>query len=237
MVTPAVSAGGLLVSRTKRFQVNRILKVLPLAFLFAVLIVTQVPAQDEGGPDGEEVLAELQAELKWDDATTEKVGKAIASFKENMAGTMAKYEDAEEANVQAMIGDMKKVRGDYQNQLNEILGKDGLVAYNAYVESVMLDMFSDIAEIRLLDLKPVIDLTDEQIGKLRTPMGQAYLDMLRVVFKYGDQNMNTRTKIKMGKALKSIQADVETAQKAVLSEEQMAALAAYKEEQKEKSAE
>lgn len=61
------------------------------------------------------------------------------------------------------------------------------------------------------------------------------LDMLRVVFEYGDQNMNTRTKIKMGKSLKKIQADVESAQKEVLTEEQMTALAAYKEEQKQES--
>ncbi len=214
---------------------NGMLRVLTLAFLVAVLIVPLVSAQGEEGQNGDEVLTELQTNLKWSEETTQQVGKALASFKENMAGTMAKYEDAEEANMQAMIGDMKKVKGDYQKQLEEILGKDGLEAYNAYVEAVMLDMFSDIAEIRLLDLKPVIDLTDEQIGKLRAPMGQAYLDMLRVVFKYGDQKMNTRTKIKMGKALKGIQADVESAQNEVLSEEQMTALAAYKEEQKQES--
>ena len=143
---------------------NRVRRVLTLAFLFAVLIVPHVPVQGQEGQDGEEVLAELQAELKWNDETTQQVGKAMAGFQENMASTMAKYEDAEDANMQAMIGDMKKVKGDYQKQLEEILGKDGLAAYNEYVEAVMLDMFSDIAEIRLLDLKPVIDLTDEQIG-------------------------------------------------------------------------
>jgi hypothetical protein len=131
-----------------------------------------------------------------------------------------------------MIGDMKKVKGDYQKQLEGILGKDGLQAYNDYVEAVMLDMFSDIAEIRLLDLKPILDLTDEQIQQLREPMGQAYLDLLRTIFKYGDQNMNTRTKIKMGKAVKGIQSSIESAQREVLTEEQLATLEKYKEEQK-----
>ena len=214
---------------------NGILKVLSLAFLVAVLIVPLVSAQGEEGQNGDEVLTELQTNLKWSDETTQQVGKALASFKENMAGTMAKYEDAEEANMQAMIGDMKKVKGDYQKQMEEILGKDGFKAYNEYVEAVMLEMFSDIAEIRLLDLKPVIDLTDEQIAKLRTPMGQAYRDLLRVVFEYGDQNLNTRTKIKMGKSVKKIQSSMESAQKEVLTEEQMTALAAYKEAQKQES--
>ena len=214
---------------------NGILRVLSLAFLVAVLIVPLVSAQGEEGQNGDEVLTELQTNLKWSDETTQQVGKALAGFKENMASTMAKYEDAEEANMQAMIGDMKKVKGDYQKQMEEILGKDGFKAYNEYVEAVLLEMFSDIAEIRLLDLKPVIDLTDEQIAKLRTPMGQAYRDLLRVVFEYGDQNLNTRTKIKMGKSVKKIQSSMESAQKEVLTEEQMTALAAYKEAQKQES--
>ncbi len=85
---------------------NGILRVLSLAFLVAVLIVPLVYAQGEEGQNGDEVLTELQTNLKWSDETTQQVGKALASFKENMAGTMAKYEDAEEANMQAMIGDM-----------------------------------------------------------------------------------------------------------------------------------
>ena len=217
---------------------SRILKVLSLAFLVAVLIVPLVPfvaAQGEEGQNGEEVLAELQENLKWSDETTQQVGKAMAGFQKNMAGTMAKYEDAEEADMQAMIGDIKKVKGDYQKQMEEILGKDGFKAYNEYVEAVLLEMFSDIAEIRLLDLKPVIDLTDDQIAKLRTPMGQAYRDLLKVVFEYGDQKLNTRTKIKVGKAVKKIQSSIESAQKEVLTEEQMTALAAYKEAQKQES--
>jgi len=40
--------------------------------------------------------------------------------------------------MQAMIGDMKKVKGDYEKQMEEILGKDGFKAYNEYVEAVLL---------------------------------------------------------------------------------------------------
>ena len=216
---------------------NRMWKVLSLALVFAVLMAPQVPAQSGEGGDGAEVLAELQGALGWDDETTGKVGQALGSFQENMAAVMAKYEDAEEPDPQAMIGDMKKVQGDYQNQLKDILGKDGLQAYNDYVDAVMLEMFSDIAEIRLLDLKPVLDLTDEQIAELRTPMGQGFLDMLRTVMKYGDQKMNTRTKVKFGKALKGIQSDIQTAMKKTLTEEQMAALEAYKEAKEAEAAE
>ena len=205
-------------------------KLLVVCSLILLSGLMMMPAHAQ---EAEEVLAELQGALEWDDETTQKVGQAMAGFKENMAITMAKYEDAEEPDPQAMIGDMKKVKGAYQEELKGILGKDGLKAYNEYVESVMLDMFSDIAEIRLLDLKPHIDLTDEQIEKLRTPMGKAYLDLLRTLFQYGDQKMNTRTKIKLGKSVKKIQSDIESAQKEVLSPEQLAALEKYKEAQKQ----
>jgi len=212
---------------------KQIWRVLSLAVLVLFLTTTQAPVQAQD--DGEEVLAELQGALEWDDETTGKVGKALGSFQENMAAVMAKYEDAEEPDPQAMIGDMKKVKGDYQNQLKDILGKDGLNAYNEYVDAVLLDMFSDIAEIRLLDLKPVLELTDEQIAQLRTPVGQGYLDMMRTIMQYGDQKMNTRTKIKVGKSVKGIQSDIESAMKKTLTEEQMAALEAYKEAQKQEA--
>ena len=205
-------------------------RMMIVGFVILLCGIMMIPTYAQ---EAEEVLGELQDSLGWNDETTQKVGKAMASFQENMAETMAKYEDAEEPDPQAMIGDIKKARGAYQKDLESILGKDGLKAYNEYVEKVMLDMFSDIAEIRLLDLKPHIDLTDEQIEKLRTPMGQAYLDLFRTLFKYGDQKMNTRTKIKLGKSVKKIQSSIETAQKEVLSEEQLAALEKYKEEQKQ----
>ena len=57
----------------------------------------------------------------WDDSLLSSwiraiVGKAMGSFQQNMAATMAKYEDAEEADMQAIIGDIKKVKGDYQKR-------------------------------------------------------------------------------------------------------------------------
>ena len=210
---------------TKRFVV----------LLFMILMINPILSQeDEAKPEGEEVLAELQDALKWDDETTQKVGKAMVGFKENMATTMTKYEDDENADPQKMIGDMKKVKGDYEKELEGILGKDGLKAYNEYVEKVMLEIFADIAEIRLLDLKPKTSLTDEQIEELAPPMGKGYLDLMRTIFKYGDKKMNKRTKIKLGKELKKIQSDIQSALNKTLTEGQQAALAKYKEEQKEK---
>jgi hypothetical protein len=206
-----------------------------VCLLFVVLMIGTVLSQEEEAMvEGEEVLEELQEALKWDDETTQKVGKAMENFKTNMATTMAKYEDDENADPQKMIGDMKKVRGDYQKELEGILGKDGLKAYNEYVEKVMLEIFSDIAEIRLLDLKPKTSLTDEQIEELAPPMGKGYLDLMRTIMKYGDKKMNKRTQIKMGKELKKIQSDIQTALNKTLTEEQQAALAKYKEEQKNK---
>ena len=206
-----------------------------VSLLFVILMVYPAFSQEEEAKvEDAEVLEELQEGLEWDDETTQKVGKAITGFKEGLAATMAKYEDDENADKQKMIGDIKKVRGDYQKELEGILGKDGLKAYNEFVEKVMLEIFADIAEIRLLDLKAHTTLTDEQIEQLAPPIGKGYLDLMRTIMKYGDKKMNKRTQIKMGKEVKKIQSDIETALNKVLTKEQQEALAKYKEEQKEK---
>ena len=185
-------------------------------------------AQEEGNRD--EILAELQGALKWDDDTTQKVGVALDDFMNSMAETMGKYQDEEEPDVQAMIHDFKKVRGDYQNDLQGILGREGLNAYNEYVEQVLIGIFSDIATIRLLDLKPELELTDDQISKLAPPMGESFLNMFKTVLRYGDKRMTVRTKLKFAMAVKSIQADIQSHMRQVLTDEQMDKLEKMKEQ-------
>jgi hypothetical protein len=200
-----------------------------LVLLIIALGLLCAPGFAQERNNGDEVLAELQHALNWDGATTQKVGVALDSFKQNMAEAMGKYQDEEEPDVQAMIHDFKKVRGDYQKDLEGILGRDGLNAYNNYVEQVLIGMFADIATIRLLDLKNDLELTDEQIDKLAPPMGESFLEMFRTVLKYGDRRMTVRTKLKFAVAVKGIQSDIQGHMEEVLTEEQLAKLEQMKE--------
>jgi hypothetical protein len=93
-------------------------------------------------------------------------------------------------------------------------------------------MFEDIAEIRLIDLEPVLDLTPEQIEALKPVMGTGLRQIIAVVFEYGDKRLTMPRKVKMGKKVKRIQADMDAGMAEILSEEQMAKYAALKDDAK-----
>jgi hypothetical protein len=96
----------------------------------------------------------------------------------------------------------------------------------------MTEMFGDIAEIKLMDLQPVLDLSDEQITQLNPVLGEGMLGIVKVVFEYGDKKMNKRTKIKMGKKLKKIQSKTDSGVKEILTPEQYEKYQEYKEAKK-----
>ena len=155
-----------------------------------------------------------------------------AQYAAELEAALAKHENAEEPDGAAMIGDVKKVRDDYRKELQTILSKEQYEGYLAMVEAVLLEMMSDVAEIRLMDIQPKCSLTDEQVVELAPIMGKGMFDMVRLLFENADQRMSMPKKVKLGKAVKSIQSDMDKQINAVLTEEQQKAYAAYKEAQK-----
>lgn len=134
-----------------------------------------------------------------------------------------------------MIGDVKKVRDAYRKELQTILSKEQYEGYIAMVEAILLEMMSDVAEIRLMDIQPQCSLTDEQVVQLAPILGKGMFDMVRLLFENADKKLTAPKKIKLGKAVKSIQSDMDKQINAVLTEEQQKAYAAYKEAQKQES--
>jgi len=186
-------------------------------------------AQDN---DASEILAELQKKLELSDEQTQQVGAAMGKYAMELEATLAKYENVEEPDGAAMIGDVKKVRDDYRKELQKILSKEQYQGYLAMVDAVMLEMMSDVAEIRLMDIQPKCTLTDEQVEQLAPIMGKGMLDIVRLLFENADQRLSAPKKVKLAKALKKIQSDMDKQINAVLTEEQQKAYATYKEAQK-----
>jgi hypothetical protein len=180
----------------------------------------------------EDIVSELQEELKLNDEQAEQLSAALVKYSQEMNKELAKYEDAEEPNTQAMISDIKKAQENYRYELADILTDEQYDAYLNYVDKVMTEMFGDIAEIKLMDLQPVLDLTDEQMSQLNPVLGEGMLGLVKVVFEYGDKKMNKRTKIKMGKKLKKVQSKTDSGVKEILTPEQYEKYQAYKEEKK-----
>jgi len=186
-------------------------------------------AQDD---DTAEILAEVQKKLELSDEQTQQVGAAMGKYAKELEATLAKHENAEEPDGAAMIGDVKKVRDEYRKELQKILSKEQYEGYLAMVEAILLEMMSDVAEIRLMDIQPKCTLTDEQVAQLAPIMGKGMFDMVRLLFENADKKLTAPKKIKLGKAVKSIQSDMDKQINAVLTEEQQKAYAAYKEAQK-----
>ena len=180
----------------------------------------------------EDIVSELQEELQLNDDQAEQLSAALVKYSQEMNTELAKHEDAEEPDTKAMIGDIKKAQENYRYELADILTDEQYEAYLNYVDKVMTEMFGDIAEIKLMDLQPVLDLSDEQMSQLNPVLGEGMLGLVKVVFEYGDKKMNKRTKIKMGKKLKKIQSKTDTGVKEILTPEQYEKYQEYKEAKK-----
>jgi hypothetical protein len=182
--------------------------------------------------DKSEILSEVQSKLELSDEQAQQVGAAMGKYAKELDAALAKHENAEEPDGAAMIGDVKKVRDDYRKELQKILSKEQYQGYLAMVEAVLLEMMTDVAEIRLMDIQPKCTLSDEQVAQLAPIMGKGMLDMVRLLFENADKRLTAPKKVKLAKAVKSIQSDMDKQINAVLTEEQQKAYAAYKEAQK-----
>jgi hypothetical protein len=220
-----------------KFDFQSVRAIQPIALrVVAFTVVTAVVVgfcaglvfAEDGDP--EEILAELQTKLELSDEQTQQMGAAMGKYSKELEATLAKHENADEPDGAAMISDVKKVRDDYRKELQKILSKEQYQGYLAMVDAVMLEMMSDVAEIRLMDIQPKCTLTDEQVEQLAPIMGKGMLDMVRLLFENADKKLTPPKKVKLGKAVKSIQSDMDKQINAVLTEDQQKAYAAYKEE-------
>jgi len=180
----------------------------------------------------DDIVSELQEELNLNDEQAEQLSAALVNYSLEMNTELAKHEDAEEPDTKAMIGGIKKAQENYRYELADILTDEQYEAYLNYVDKVMTEMFGDIAEIKLMDLQPILDLSDEQITQLNPVLGEGMLGIVKVVFEYGDKKMNKRTQIKMGKKLKKIQSKTDSGVKEILTPEQYEKYQEYKEAKK-----
>jgi len=201
--------------------------------IYIIILLIIVPIISSYSQDLEDIVSELQEELQLNDDQAEQLSVALIKYSQEMNTELAKHEDAEEPDTKAMIGDIKKAQENYRDELSNILTDEQYDAYLNYVDKVMTEMFGDIAEIKLMDLQPVLDLSDEQITQLNPVLGEGMLGLVKTVFEYGDKKMNKRTQIKMGKKLKKIQSKTDSSVKEILTPEQYEKYQEYKEAKKE----
>jgi hypothetical protein len=169
--------------------------------------------------------------LELTDEQVPQVEGALHKFAVDMEAAAALAE-VEEPDNQAILGAVKKARSDFKTGMKGILDKEQWETLETTLDAVFQEMFEDIAEIRLIDLEPVLDLTPEQVEALKPVMGTGMRQIIAVIFEYGDKRLTMPRKVKMGKAVKRIQADMDAGIAEILSEEQLAKYEAFKAESK-----
>ena len=206
----------------------KILKVLGLSLLvFAMSISLQ--AQDR---DAEEVMGMLTEMLDLSEKQQKEVGALLAKYKTNMDYILLKYEGEEEPDVGAMIGEIRDERDNYRKELSGLLSPNQYDTYMAKVNEVLTQMFNDLAEIRLIDIQPKMDLTDSQLESLVPIVGKSLMSTVQLLFENAGTRLGVAKKVSIANKLKKIEKEKRDGMSQILTPDQLAAYDKYKEEQK-----
>ena len=204
---------------------------LALIPLLTLMVLPGAVASQESDTDMSETLAELTEALE---LTDEQVPQVQAAF-EKFAGALDKATaeaEAEEPDTQKMIGDIKKARSEFQKDMEQALTKEQNEKFQAMVDQTIQEMFEDIAEIKIMDLEPVLELSEEQSAALVPVIGTGLREIVSTLWENADKKLTAPKKIKLGKKLKGIQSSMNKSISEILTPEQMEKYNAYKEAQK-----
>jgi hypothetical protein len=206
----------------------RLLKIALALTAILLTVARPITAQE----DAEAFLMEIAEELELTEEQTGQLGALMAESAQMYKAASETSDSDDEEDPKKSLSEFKKAREHYLDGAAEIMTDEQFDAYQAYIDQEMTEMMKDVAEIKLLDMQPTYDLTDEQIEALKPPMAEGLKGILKIGYEYGDKKMNTRTKIKVGKSLKKIKSSMDTSMKSVMTDEQWAKLEADREAKK-----
>jgi len=180
----------------------------------------------------EEVMVNLTKKLDLSDKQVGQVQTLLVQYRAKLDGILLKHEGAEEPDVAGMMGEIRGVRDGYRKDLQTILSKDQYSIYLAQIDSILTDMFNDLAEIRLMDVQNEVHLTDAQLESLVPIVGKGLKSIVQLLFENAGQRLSVPKKIKISKSLKKIEKEQRAGMENILTPEQLSIYDANKEEQK-----
>ncbi|MCT4622103.1 MAG: hypothetical protein N4A46_00675 [Schleiferiaceae bacterium] len=172
------------------------------------------------GQDLNALTDEIATSIELDEAQTKALKTQMEKYTISLQLIFDKYEEAE-PDPQAMLTDIKHAREDYYKALKNDIGKEKFKAYEAYTDQVKLEVLSEAAGLRLLDLQDPLKMTDDQVTKMKPVMGKAMKGIMETLMQYIDKPMNVRTKLKVANSLKSIKKTMDRETAEILTQEQI----------------
>jgi hypothetical protein len=205
-----------------------ILKNVLATIFMVVLTINHSFAQELKG-----AMVNVAETLNLTDKQATQVQNLLVQYRANMDGILLKYEDLEEPDVAAMIGEVRGLRDDYRKELKEILNETQYDAYMATLDAILTDMFNDLAEIRLIDIQKEVGLTDQQLVSLIPIVGKGLKKTVQLLFENAGERLSLPKKVKIKNNLKKIEKERRAGMETILSPDQMKMYDAFKEAQKE----
>jgi len=181
--------------------------------------------------DSDDIVTFLAQELKLDDQQKQDLGVAMEKFAKQL-DQLIEAQEAEDADPDALIKCVKQAQDGHNKELEKIFTPEQFKQYNALKEKVIKGMFSDLAEIKLMDIQPKTSISDEQVSQLVPILGSSMYNIVKIAWDNAGKKLRAPQKIKLAKKMKGIQADTRAGIEKVLTPEQLKAWDKYKEEQK-----
>jgi len=212
----------------------RVLDITRSLLLVGSLFLSAGMALATDGPMGDpsDIAAELQAELGLSDDQTAQVKSALDKFASSIEKAHTQQEVADEPDGQAMMAAIKQARNTLNQDMQAVLTPDQFQQYQQMVDEVMDEIFTTVAELKLMDMQQPLDLTDEQIAQLAPVMGGSIRSIISIAMENSDKRMGIRQKLQMAKSMKKIKNDTDAQMNAILSPQQQQALQSYREQEK-----
>ena len=182
--------------------------------------------------DPAELAAELQQTLGLDDAQTAQTRDALIAFAKNLEGLHAQQEAAEEPDGQAMLAGIGQARDAFFEDMAGILNKEQNAQFQAMIDAVMNDVFSTVAEIKLIDMQQPLGLSDEQLAQMAPVMGTSIRSVFQLVMDSAGKRMGMPQKLKMARSMKKIKADTDAQLATILTPQQQQQMQAMREQKK-----
>jgi len=205
-----------------------ILKNFIITLILLVLTTGYTVAQEMNG-----AIVNVAETLNLTDKQAAQVQSLLVQYRANMDGILLKNEDQEEPDVAAMIGEVRDLRDDYRKDLKDVLNETQYEAYMATIDSILSDMFNDLAEIRLIDIQKEVGLTDQQLVNLIPIVGKGLKKTVQLLFENAGERLSLPKKVKIKNSLKKIDKERRAGMETILSPDQMEMYDAFKEAQKE----
>jgi hypothetical protein len=182
--------------------------------------------------EADEIMDLITERLDLSNNQAERMGFLLVGYRASMDNIFLKYEGEAEPDVGAMIGEIRDSRDAFRKNLQDLLSKDQYNTYLGMVDEILTQMFNDLAEIRLMDLQALIDLTDKQIESLTPVLGKSLLSTTYLLFENAETKLSSSKKTNIKNSLKKIEKEKRAEMDKILTPAQLATYDAYKEELK-----